>query len=452
MRGVDTHAPADPDPIRRRDEAAPLSSSLTRRRWLAATAAGSAALAACSERRETDDDAARRAELFAHLEDVRPRFTPIGRDERAARRRRLGRLLAESAVDAYLCEPGATLRHLARVSWGLSERLFALVVLADGSHFFLVPAFEAEKARLQLEADDGPGGEIVTWDEHEYAFAPLASALEKRRVQRIAVDPYLRMFAAESLAARLGPQRVVSGALLRTRLRAVKEPRELDLMRAACEATQLALSAVAATLEPGVTGGEISARVDVALSRLGLVRTWDLSLVGEAAAYPHGGTSSRAVAKGDFVLVDCGGEFLEYQSDITRTWCPFGPPDPQALAAWRAVHDAQRRAFDVVAAGRTCGEVDRAAREVIERHGFGGDYAFFTHRLGHGIGLEGHEDPYFDSGSTVVLEPGMTLSNEPGIYVLNRFGIRLEDVLAVTPSGCEIFGAPQESADRPGRS
>ena len=388
-------------------------------------------------------------ETFPELSDQRGALEPIRAEERAARRRRLGSVLAKVKADAYVCESGSMLRYLAGVDWGLSERLFALVVLADGSHFFLSPAFEVEKARQRIDATDGPGGEVVAWEEHEYAFKPLAAALKKRKVERVCLDPQLRLFAAENLGREVEPKNLLSGAEVRAQVRGVKDAHELALIRKACELTQRALSAVAERLRPGMTGGEVSSLIQAAQRKLGLVKTWDLSLPGPAASIPHGGTATQKIEPGQFLLIDCGGEYLEYQSDITRTWCVAGPPDPEVARVWGVVRDAQRRAFDVVASGKECGDVDRAARETIERGGFGSGYEYFTHRLGHGIGMEGQEDPYFDSGSKVVLAPGMTLSNEPGLYFRGKYGVRLEDILAVTEQGCEIFGTPQSAPDRP---
>jgi Xaa-Pro dipeptidase len=122
---------------------------------------------------------------------------------------------------------------------------------------------------------------------------------------------------------------------------------------------------------------------------------------------------------------------------------PHGRPDAEQERVWQTVREAQRRAFDAIRPGATCAEVDRAGRAVIDSAGFGPDYRSFTHRLGHGIGLQGHEDPYFDRGSEVVLAPGMTLSNEPGIYLYGRFGVRIEDIVTVTSDGADHFGAWQ---------
>jgi Xaa-Pro dipeptidase len=160
---------------------------------------------------------------------------------------------------------------------------------------------------------------------------------------------------------------------------------------------------------------------------------------GESTAFPHGTRTRRSLAEGDLILVDTGGELCGYQSDITRTWA-FGEVGTEQRHAFATVLRAQEAAMERIRPGIMCGEVDAAARAVMEREGFGGDYQRFTHRLGHGIGIEGHEAPYFVRGSEVRLEAGMTLSNEPGIYLPGRFGVRIEDIVAVSEVGAEVFG------------
>jgi Xaa-Pro dipeptidase len=440
----------------------------TRRQLLAASAAGallgscSAPSGAAAEGALPDPPAAepppaatprdRSDELLSELSDPGPPLEPIQPHERAARRRRLGELLAAAGVDAWLCEAGPTMTYLAGVDWGRSERLFALVVLADGSHFWTCPAFEAERARLRLDASldpDHPGGEIVAWDEDEYAWAPLQAALRARGAERVAVDPQTRLFIATGLASRLGAERVLDGRALLVELRGRKDAHELALLRRANELTQRAIVAVSELVEPGMSGSDVARLMGRAHRRLGMTSPWCLALVGPAAAYPHGQELDRTIERGDLLLVDTGAAYHDYCSDNTRTWCVAGQPDAEQLRAWNAVHDAQQRAFEAIRPGALARDVDAAARRSIEAAGYPGGYEVFSHRLGHGIGLEGHEDPYFDGSSEVVLRSGMTLSNEPGIYLLGRFGVRIEDIVAVTEDGAEHFGSWQRGPSSP---
>ncbi len=398
------------------------------------------------------DRSARLDEELAQLTDQRGSVAPIQAEERAARRARLGGLLSAAGIDALMCEGGATMRYLSGVGWGRSERAFALVVLADGSHFWLCPAFEAEKARLRIDREldpDFPGGPIVAWQEDEYAWQPLAAALREHGAQRVAHDPQARWFLARGLERELGAGQVLEAQALLIELRARKEPHELALLRRANELTQQAIVAASELVRPGMAGDEIAALMQHAQRRLGLEQTWCLALVGPAAAYPHGEDHGRQLARGELLLIDTGGSFHDYQSDDSRTWAVGGPPGVEERRAWNAVRDAQQRAFEPIRPGVLAREVDGAARAAIERAGYPGGFEVFTHRLGHGIGLEGHEDPYFDGGSEVVLESGMTLSDEPGIYLYGRFGVRLEDIVQVTESGADHFGSWQRGPESP---
>jgi len=398
--------------------------------------------------RERATDEAELAEIFSDLGDQRARWKPISAAEKRPRLARLAAALGRCGLDALVIEPGTTLGYLSDVRWGRSERLFALVVLADGSAFWIVPAFEAPRAEARIAAS-GPAGPIVAWDEHEYAFEPLAAALRARGVGRVGIEPEARAFVAQRLADALGPGRVVSGTAAVRATRGPKDARELELLRGASELTQRAIRAVAERLRPGLTDREVGRWIAYAQERLGLRNPWVLPLLGPSAAFPHGEPEDRVLTPGEGVLVDTGGSLHGYQSDITRTWS-FGPPrDPEFPRAWQAVRRAQEAAFARMAPGVPCREIDRAARASIVASGYPDGYTVFGHRLGHGIGLEGHEEPYFDGGSEVLLEPGMTFSDEPGIYLAGRLGVRLEDIVVITDTGADSFGSWQESPDAP---
>lgn len=397
-----------------------------------------------------EDERARLDELLKDLQDQSSSVAPIAEPERAERRVKLGAALSQAGVQAMVCEAGATMTWLSGVAWNLSERVFALVVFADGTHTWICPAFEAEKARLRIEGEGKPGGAIATWEEHVYAFAPLAALLREHKVEHVALDPQTRFFVADRLGEQFGRERIQSAAPIIASQRMVKSPNELALLRKANELTKLAICAVAKHVRAGQKSGEIAALIQRAEERLGLTSTWNLTLVGAAAAYPHGDTANQTLGVGDLLLMDTGGSLHGYQSDITRTWVPDGVPRAKEMRAWNSVRTAQRKAFDAISPGAECRSIDRAARESIAADGWGSGYAALTHRLGHGIGVEGHEDPYFDANSQVPLRAGMTLSNEPGIYVLREFGVRIEDIVAVTDKGAEVFGPWQESALAPG--
>jgi len=322
-------------------------------------------------------------ELFADLEDRSGRWRPFTAAEKRPRLPRLSAALAEAGIDALVIEPGTTLGYLCDVGWGRSERLFALVVLADGSCFWIAPAFEGPRAERRIAAAEGPAGPLVTWEEHEYAWEPLAAELRARRVERVAVEPQARAFVDQRLAQAFGRERVVSGIAPVRALRGCKEPRELELLRAASELTQEAIAAVAERLRPGLSDREIGSWITRAQQRLGLRGTWVLPLIGESAAFPHGEPEGRPLERGGVLLVDTGGSLHGYQSDITRTWVFDAAPTAEVGRAWNTVRAAQQRAFERLAPGVQARAIDRAARQVIVDAG----YTAFGHRLGHGIGL-----------------------------------------------------------------
>jgi len=361
---------------------------------------------------------------------------------------RLRQALAAAGHGAFVTEPGATMQYLSGVRWGRSERPFLLVVPCEAERSWVVPAFEERTAREQPEVD---AAAVAVWQEHESPYEVLAAELEGRglRGRSVAVDPQLRHFVVEGLRTALGAGRVVDGAAVVDGVRMRKQPAELARLRRANEATKAALQRVAETaVREGMRQSELAEHVRRAQERAGLTEVWVLALFGPSAAFPHGTADDRVLHEGDLVLVDTGGSLHGYRSDITRTWA-LGTPPAEARRAWSVVAEAQHAAIEAIRPGVACGDVDATARAVIDAAGFGPGYHRFTHRLGHGIGLEVHEHPYLVPGSTRILEPGMTMSVEPGIYVPGAFGVRIEDIVAVTDEGCEAFGPRVESLAAP---
>ena len=425
----------------------------SRRELLAGAAAlgGGALVGSCAENTMTsssDEFEARFADRIAALPDRSGEVAPISDAERAARLDRIRAELARRELDALVLEPGPTLQYLSRVSWGRSERLFALVVTTEGDSFWIVPAFEAPRGRSAIADGGGPGTKVVAWDEHEYAYAPLARELVARGAKRVAVDHQARVFVLEGLA-RTGQFEVTSAREVVAAVRGKKDTHEIQLLRLANELTQSAIATVATWLEPGLTDREMGTLFRRVQGRLGLNGVWVLPLLDDLAALPHGRPAGRVLEPGSRILVDTGGSLHGYQSDNTRSWVFGADPDAEFTSGWQLVREAQVAAFETIRPGARCGDVDRAARAVIDAGGFGAGYEAFAHRLGHGIGMEGHEDPYFDGGSEVMLEPGMTFSDEPGIYLPGRFGIRIEDCVVVTETGADHFGSWQSSPAAP---
>jgi Xaa-Pro dipeptidase len=220
-------------------------------------------------------------------------------------------------------------------------------------------------------------------------------------------------------------------------------------MRRACQITLRAHRAVFASLEEGTTQAEASRWCNEAHRRLGMPGG-ALVLFGADAAFPHGTTRPRPLRAGDVVLIDGGGRLHGYASDITRTAVFAAPPTERQRTVWDVVRRAQEAAFRAARPGVEAQSVDAAARRVIEEAGFGPGYRYFTHRVGHGIGMDGHEWTYLVRGNATRLRPGMCFSDEPGIYMPGELGVRHEDIIFITESGAENMtkwsGPPEEPA------
>jgi Xaa-Pro dipeptidase len=342
---------------------------------------------------------------------------------------------------AMLIEPGANMDYFAGIQWQRSERLFAFLLPVSGRPIVIAPGFERQRAEDQVNNRY----DLRVWQEDQNPEVLVADTLSDlgSATGRLAIDPSARTFVLTELAlARPGLQ-FGTAALVVNGCRGTKSAHEVEIMRFANQTTLQAYREAFKTLKVGMTQAELAANVSAEMKKLG----YDggaLVLFGESSAYPHGLPHPRALQENQVVLVDGGLNVNGYQSDMTRT-VVFGTPTSEMQKVFDIVHEAQAKALGFAAPGKQCGEVDAVARKVITDAGYGPDYRTFTHRLGHGIGLEGHEWPYLVRGSQIILEPGMTFSDEPGIYQYGKFGIRLEDIMAITNTGAEMMTPRQTS-------
>jgi Xaa-Pro dipeptidase len=420
--------------------------ALSRRRLLGLSG-GALALAAPgpAEARAPADDlpAALRA-----LQPMTDGVAPITVDEHRARLGRAQRLLAESGLDAMVVGPGSSLAYFTGAEWGLSERFLGVVLGRSGDPVWVVPAFEKDRALEQVRL----GTDVRAWHEDESPYALVAQALADRGAAagRVGVEETMPFAFSDGIGQARPAARLASAVPVTAGCRSVKDAHELALMRRACAITLTAYRAVFASLAEGQTVAQVSGWVAAAHRRLG-ARGGALVLFGPDAAFPHGTSKPRALQRGDVVLVDGGCRVHGYQSDVTRTAVFGAPPTDRQRRIWDLVRRAQAAAFEAARPGVECQAVDAAARRVVEEGGFGPGYAYFTHRLGHGIGLDGHEWPYMVRGNTTKLAGGVTFTDEPGIYIPGELGVRHEDTVAVTESGCENLcpkwsGTPEDPA------
>src|SRR3954470_4444631 len=370
---------------------------------------------------------------------------PISESERAQRRDKAQRLMKELGYAAMLIEPGANLTYFAGIDWSRSERLFAFILPQTGNPIVVAPAFERQRAEDQV----GGRFDIHTWQEDQSPEAVVAGVLRDWGVStgKLAVDGSARTFVYHELALALPALEMSTAEAITNACRGIKSAHEIEIMRFANQITLQAYRAGFKTMKVGMTQAELARNFANEMTKLGF-QGGVFALFGESSAYPHGLPKPRTLEENQVVLVDGGLSVHGYQSDMTRT-VVFGTPSAEAKKVFDVVHEAQRRAVAFAAPGKMCGDVDAVARKVITDAGYGPDYRTFTHRLGHGIGLEGHEWPYFVRGSQIVLQPGMTFSDEPGIYQYGKFGIRLEDIMAITDTGAEMMTPTQGSLSLP---
>ena len=366
---------------------------------------------------------------------------PISDAERAQRRAKAQRLMLTSGVHALLIEPGPSLDYFAGLRWGRSERLFALLLPRKGEAVVICPASERERAESQIQDKFS----IRVWQEDESPYALVAATLRDWgfAAGTLAVESSGRVFVFDELAKVRPAIQVTNADPITHACRGVKDAHEVEIMRHANRVTIEAYRATLQTLREGMTQDELGTNLQQAFQKLGY-RGGALILFGESSAYPHGLEHPRALERGQIVLIDGGTSVHGYQSDITRT-VAFGEATAEAVKVFEIVREAQRRALAAARPGKAAGAIDAVARDYITAQGYGPGYKFFTHRLGHGIGLEGHEWPYLVKGSDVVLRPGMSFSNEPGIYQYGKFGVRLEDIMVITASGAELLTEPARS-------
>ncbi|HEY7514239.1 MAG TPA: Xaa-Pro peptidase family protein, partial [Vicinamibacteria bacterium] len=341
-------------------------------------------------------------------------IAPISLDERRARLQRAQALLRASGLDALVMATGSSLEYFTGALWGLSERFFGAVVTREGDPAWVTPAFEKERALEQIKL----GADVRAWEEEQSPSELVAAILRDRKVAtgRVGVDEAMPFAFADAMAKAAPTARFESGTPVTAGCRMVKDAHEIAILRRICEITMQAHRAVFAALREGMTQEQAAALCVQAHRQLG-VRGGALVLFGKDAAFPHGTTRPQPLKPGDVVLVDGGGELFGYASDISRTLVFGAPPTDRQRQVWDLVRHAQDAAFRAVKPGVECQAVDAAARKVLEDGGFGPGYRYLTHRLGHGIGLDGHEYPYMVRGNRTRLAPGMCFSNEPGIYV-----------------------------------
>jgi Xaa-Pro dipeptidase len=361
-------------------------------------------------------------------------------DDYLLRMEKARKFMKEKNMDALFITGETDLSYFTNVSWWQSERLFGVLLHQKGDIVWICPAFEAPRAaeKVKFGRDN-----IRLWEEHENPYRLIPSIMNEfgSGSGTLGIAPAVSSFVFFGLQDELqGKQlKLVDGSVVTQHCRAVKTKKEIAFMDLANKITKFAYREAFNNLQEGMTVEQLSGMVSEAHIRLGAKNGGGWPQFGPTTAFPHGSNVPHDLKNGDVVMIDGGCSVEGFNSDVTRTII-YGKPSDKQKRIFDTVLKAQQAAFNAARPGVPCENVDMAARKVITDAGYGPAYTYFAHRVGHGIGMQGHEYPYLVQGNKLLLEPGMTFSNEPGIYIYNEFGMRTEDCFYVTEEGAKWLG------------
>jgi Xaa-Pro dipeptidase len=357
------------------------------------------------------------------------------------RQQKLSSALQDAGLDALALNPGPSLTYLTGLHFHLSERPVVGIFTQNSPPLLVLPELEAAKLTgLEYELTASTYGEDPsTWSQ---IFSKAFQSIAPTKI------------GVEYLCIRLLEYRILQSALpgavfedatqTVAKLRMYKDQQEADDMQKAVDIAEAALEATLPMVQVGKTEKEVASILVQHLLKCGSsgqVPFQPIVSTGPNGANPHAVPSDRKLARGDLIVIDFGANHNDYFSDITRTFA-VAEYSPEQEKIYQTVLAANLAGQAAAAPGTPCGDVDQAAREVIETEGYG---EYFIHRTGHGLGRESHEEPYMRARNPMLLEPGMTFTIEPGIYIPDRFGVRIEDNLIITASGSKSFSTfPRE--------
>jgi Xaa-Pro dipeptidase len=355
----------------------------------------------------------------------------------SARQSRLEKLIAESELDCIALNPGSSLTYLTGLTFHLMERPVVAFFIPGAQPGIILPELELPKLQ-SLSYQVRPFS--YSDDPAEWAGV-FKQAIQSMGISqaKVGVEPLrLRFLELRFLENAAQQARFLSAERILADLRVCKDPGEIAAMRAAVDIAQRALEATLPSIKPGATERQIAAELTLQMLKAGSEPELPFAPIvsaGPNSANPHASPSDRPLQKGDLLVIDWGAYFHGYVSDLTRTF-GIGEVEAEFENIAEIVIQANAAGRAAAAPGVPAGEVDRAARQVIESAGYG---ALFFHRTGHGIGMEGHEEPYIRAGNPLLLQPGMAFTIEPGIYLAGRGGVRFEDNVVITPDGVDCL-------------
>jgi Xaa-Pro dipeptidase len=394
---------------------------------------------------------------IAALPSFAGKVAPISNDERRARIERARELMAQNHIDAIVLANDSTSSvYFANIRLNGGERLWALAIPAKGKPFVVCPAFENARAHELLSS--GPfasDADVLTWQEDESPFELVVKGLGDRGITtgRVGLDENMKFVFSNSLA-KAGPQLTfVVATPVTAGCRMIKDAHEMECLRTASAATLAVYKAVYQSLREGMTTTDVRGLIAAAYDKVGLPGEASLN-IGTFTSSPHGSRQVQTIREGTVLMVDDGCTVEGYQSDITRTFV-LGKPTEKMKSVFEVVHQAQQAGLAAAKPGVQLDTVDKAARKVIVDAGYGPGFKYFSHRVGHGLGMDGHEWPYLVTNDMFgwdlhpTMRAGMVFSDEPGVYIPGEFGIRLEDDMHITENGAELLTPASPSLENP---
>ena len=426
---------------------------MLRRNFLANAALAAASPALLAQRPEPTAMSGPLPASIAALKNRKGEAKPITVAERQERIDRARELMAKEGFSGIVMAGSTSLAYFTGISTGNSERMFAFVIPVKGAPFIVCPYFEEDRMRERLTTvPSGNSIRIYTWKEDESPYALVKKGLGDLGLSsgKLGIEEKTPYVYANEIAKACAGMQVVDATPITAGCRMIKTQHELDLLTLANQVTLQVYEAAWKAGHPGMTTQAFSDMMGAAYLQTGFPG-FSSCETGIYSALPHGSIKPQVIKENDIVLIDDGCKVEGYVADISRTFV-YGKPTDRMLKVFDTVREAQAAARDAAKAGNPAEAVDGAARDIITAAGFGPDYKTFTHRLGHGIGMDGHEWTYLVRGNKTVLRENMCFSDEPGIYLPGEFGVRLEDCMYIgkdkgilftpqSPSLTDPFGA-----------
>ncbi len=427
--------------------------------WLSSSAAAGGWNLSASAEEQTPPSKASSGTLppaIAALPSMTALVSPITNDERLARIEKAKSLMAANKIDAIALCGGTSTLYYTNARLGSSERLWAVVIPIKSSPFIVCPGFEEDSAREILAASPLGQADIHVWQEDQSPFTLLIKTLKDHGIGtgRLGVEEEVKYVFSDTLAkAGAHAIEIVSATPVTAGCRMIKTDHEVECLRIAAHATLSVYEAVYRSLSEEMTGKDVQALIQAAYQQVGFQGEASMN-IGEYTALPHGSRTPQTIREGTIIMLDDGCRVEGFTSDITRTFV-LGKPTDKMKKVFDIVKQAHDAALAAAKPGVACGAIDAAARKVVVNGGYGPGFKYFSHRVGHGLGMDMHEWPYLVENNMYgwplnpTLQAGMVTSDEPGIYIKGEFGVRIEDDMHVTENGAELLTPSSPSLEEP---